>query len=189
MRSGTSSASTIPGTRVVSTGKAGSTPRARISRRNVGEIRGQWSEPRCVHHDDLQRRLERTAVQEHRLGLPGAGARSTSRPCRSSTASTRPITRTVTPTHSLGRMCLGQAGSLSGMLTATTQSRSRQVLALNVIHLRAATLAEGDPGAGGYVSWVSGFSGGFTIANGVVIENAVGAEATTSSSGTRRPTS
>ncbi len=42
------------------------------------------------------------------------------------------------------------------------------------IDLRAATLEEGDPGAGGYVSWVSGIFGGFTIANGVVIENAVG---------------
>ena len=41
------------------------------------------------------------------------------------------------------------------------------------IDLRAATLEEGE-GAGGYVSWVSGISGGFTIANGVVIENAVG---------------
>jgi serralysin len=42
------------------------------------------------------------------------------------------------------------------------------------IDLRAATLTEGDPGAGGNVSWVGGISGGFTIANGVVIENALG---------------
>jgi serralysin len=42
------------------------------------------------------------------------------------------------------------------------------------IDLRAATLTAGDPGAGGYVSWVKGIAGGFTIANGVVIENAVG---------------
>ncbi len=42
------------------------------------------------------------------------------------------------------------------------------------IDLRAATLVEGDPGAGGYVSWVKGIAGGFTIANGVMIENAIG---------------
>ncbi|MCP8939821.1 M10 family metallopeptidase C-terminal domain-containing protein [Alsobacter sp. SYSU M60028] len=44
-----------------------------------------------------------------------------------------------------------------------------------VIDLRAATLVENDPGAGGYVSWVKGIAGGFTIAHGVVIENATGA--------------
>ncbi|MDF2970555.1 MAG: Peptidase serralysin [Microvirga sp.] len=42
------------------------------------------------------------------------------------------------------------------------------------IDLRAATLKEGDAGAGGYVSWVSGVAGGFTIAKDVVIENAIG---------------
>ncbi len=42
------------------------------------------------------------------------------------------------------------------------------------IDLRAATLLPGDPGAGGYVSWVKGIAGGFTIANGVQIENAIG---------------
>ena len=42
------------------------------------------------------------------------------------------------------------------------------------IDLRAATLEPGDPGAGGYVSWLNGISGGFTIANGVVVENAIG---------------
>jgi len=40
------------------------------------------------------------------------------------------------------------------------------------IDLRAATLT--GEHAGGYVSWVKDSSGGFTIANGVVIENAVG---------------
>ena len=43
------------------------------------------------------------------------------------------------------------------------------------IDLRAASLVEGDAGAGGYVSWVSGIQGGFTIAKGAVIENAIGA--------------
>jgi serralysin len=43
------------------------------------------------------------------------------------------------------------------------------------IDLRAATLDPADgQGAGGYISWVHGISGGFTIAHGVTIENAVG---------------
>jgi serralysin len=42
------------------------------------------------------------------------------------------------------------------------------------IDLRAATLVNGDPNAGGYVSQVAGVFGGFTIAHGVVIENAFG---------------
>ncbi|MCA0918738.1 M10 family metallopeptidase C-terminal domain-containing protein [Pseudooceanicola nanhaiensis] len=41
------------------------------------------------------------------------------------------------------------------------------------IDLRAATL-EGAPGGGGYVSYAMGIRGGYTIANGVVIENATG---------------
>lgn len=40
------------------------------------------------------------------------------------------------------------------------------------INLTAAPLTGAN--AGGYVSWVSGIQGGFTIANGVVIENAIG---------------
>ncbi|MCP5073381.1 MAG: hypothetical protein GY947_08825, partial [Rhodobacteraceae bacterium] len=43
----------------------------------------------------------------------------------------------------------------------------------SVIDLRAATL-EYAIGGGGYISYTSGTMGGFTIANGVVIENAVG---------------
>jgi RTX toxins and related Ca2+-binding proteins len=42
------------------------------------------------------------------------------------------------------------------------------------IDLRAATLQPGDPNAGGYISAQKGISGGFTIAHGAVIENAVG---------------
>jgi Ca2+-binding RTX toxin-like protein len=42
------------------------------------------------------------------------------------------------------------------------------------INLNAATLQAHDPHAGGYVSWVSSVIGGFTIANGVVIEKATG---------------
>ena len=42
------------------------------------------------------------------------------------------------------------------------------------IDLRAATLVNGDPNAGGVVSQVVGIFGGYTIANGVVIENAIG---------------
>lgn len=40
------------------------------------------------------------------------------------------------------------------------------------INLNAAPLT--GPNAGGYVSWIAGIKGGFTIANGVVIENAIG---------------
>ena len=42
------------------------------------------------------------------------------------------------------------------------------------IDLRAASLVFGDPIAGGAMSRVDGIFGGYTIANGVVIENAVG---------------
>ena len=42
-----------------------------------------------------------------------------------------------------------------------------------VINLNAATLTYG-PGAGGYVSYVRGVYGGYTIANGVMIQNAIG---------------
>ena len=42
------------------------------------------------------------------------------------------------------------------------------------IDLRAATLADGDPNAGGFLSQQTDVAGGFTIANGVVIENAIG---------------
>jgi serralysin len=45
------------------------------------------------------------------------------------------------------------------------------------IDLRAATLIPNDPNSGGYVSWVKGIAGGFTIANGVSIENATGGNA------------
>jgi serralysin len=43
-----------------------------------------------------------------------------------------------------------------------------------VIDLRSATLTYGDPGAGGYLSYSRGEPGGYTIAKGVTIENAVG---------------
>src|SRR5262249_11836716 len=42
------------------------------------------------------------------------------------------------------------------------------------IDLRAATLVNGDPNAGGFLSQVAGVFGGFTIAHGVTIENAFG---------------
>jgi len=42
------------------------------------------------------------------------------------------------------------------------------------IDLRAATLADGDPNAGGFLSQHTDVAGGFTIANGVIIENAIG---------------
>ena len=45
----------------------------------------------------------------------------------------------------------------------------------STINLQAAPLTGAN--AGGYVSWVGGIAGGFTIANGVVIENAIGGKA------------
>ncbi|WP_201837952.1 M10 family metallopeptidase C-terminal domain-containing protein [Microvirga zambiensis] len=42
------------------------------------------------------------------------------------------------------------------------------------IDVRAATLADNDPNAGGFLSQHTDVAGGFTIANGVVIENAIG---------------
>src|SRR5262249_1961830 len=42
------------------------------------------------------------------------------------------------------------------------------------INLNEASLKGGDPNAGGFVSWVDGIIGGFTIAHNVVIENATG---------------
>lgn len=44
------------------------------------------------------------------------------------------------------------------------------------IDLRPATLLQ-ETGGGGYLSWASGIRGGFTVANGVVIENATGGSA------------
>ncbi|MEQ8824634.1 MAG: M10 family metallopeptidase C-terminal domain-containing protein [Filomicrobium sp.] len=46
--------------------------------------------------------------------------------------------------------------------------------AASTIDLRAASVNFGDPYAGGYLSSVNGVYGGYTIANGVVIENARG---------------
>ncbi|MGO4523733.1 M10 family metallopeptidase [Microvirga sp. 2MCAF35] len=43
-----------------------------------------------------------------------------------------------------------------------------------VIDLRPATLLQGDPHAGGFVSRENGVAGGYTIANGVTVENAFG---------------
>jgi len=51
------------------------------------------------------------------------------------------------------------------------------------IDLRAATLADNDPNAGGFVSWQYNVAGGFTIAKNVVIENAVGGKDADSISG------
>ncbi|WP_207209211.1 calcium-binding protein [Loktanella sp. IMCC34160] len=46
-----------------------------------------------------------------------------------------------------------------------------------VINLNDAPLAEDAPNAGGFVSYADGIVGGFTIANGVMIENAIGGNA------------
>lgn len=66
-----------------------------------------------------------------------------------------------------GWLCLWDAGG------EDTISAS-QSTAGAVIDLRAATLKQGDPHAGGFVSRESGVAGGYTIANGVTIENATG---------------
>jgi serralysin len=66
-----------------------------------------------------------------------------------------------------GWFCLWDAG---GRDTITAAQASAGV----VIDLRAATLLQGDPHAGGFVSREKGVAGGYTIANGVTIENATG---------------
>ncbi len=66
-----------------------------------------------------------------------------------------------------GWFCLWDAG---GEDTITASGASGNVQ----IDLRAATLMAGDPKAGGFISRESGVAGGYTIANGVVIENASG---------------
>ncbi|MDF2973339.1 MAG: hypothetical protein K0R61_3789 [Microvirga sp.] len=66
-----------------------------------------------------------------------------------------------------GWFCIWDAG---GQDTITAADASAGVQ----IDLRAATLRAGDRHAGGFVSRESGVAGGYTIANGVVIENATG---------------
>jgi serralysin len=66
-----------------------------------------------------------------------------------------------------GWLCLWDAG---GRDTITAAQASAGV----VIDLRAATLLQGDPHAGGFVSREKGVAGGYTIASGVTIENATG---------------
>ncbi|MBD2747213.1 M10 family metallopeptidase C-terminal domain-containing protein [Microvirga sp. BT688] len=66
-----------------------------------------------------------------------------------------------------GWTCIWDAG---GKDTITARSALRSV----VIDLRAATLENGDPNAGGFISKHINVAGGFTIAKGAVIEDAVG---------------
>ncbi len=66
-----------------------------------------------------------------------------------------------------GWTCIWDAG---GNDTITARGAIKSV----VIDLRAATLANGDPNAGGFISMHTSVAGGFTIAKGVVIENAIG---------------
>ena len=61
--------------------------------------------------------------------------------------------------------CIWDAGGIDTVQGAGARS--------NTIDLRAATL-QAAPGGGGFVSYADGVRGGFTIANGVVIENAIG---------------
>lgn len=70
-------------------------------------------------------------------------------------------------TNEQGWFCIWDAG---GQDTITASKASAGVQ----IDLRAATLRTGDPNAGGFISRESGVAGGYTIANGVVIENATG---------------
>ena len=67
----------------------------------------------------------------------------------------------------LGWFCLWDSG---GRDTITAAQASAGV----EIDLRAATLREGDPHAGGFVSREKDVAGGYTIANGTIIENATG---------------
>lgn len=72
------------------------------------------------------------------------------------------------PTGTTGWSCLWDAGGTDTIAAAPGSAGS-------TIDLRAATLREGDPNAGGFVSSEDYVAGGFTIANGVTIENATGA--------------
>lgn len=66
-----------------------------------------------------------------------------------------------------GWTCIWDAG---GKDTITARGAIKSV----VIDLRAATLANGDPNAGGFISKHMNVAGGFTIAKGAVIEDAIG---------------
>lgn len=66
-----------------------------------------------------------------------------------------------------GWTCIWDAG---GNDTITARGAIKSV----VVDLRAATLADGDPNAGGFLSMHMNVAGGFTIAKGAVIENAIG---------------
>jgi serralysin len=66
-----------------------------------------------------------------------------------------------------GWTCIWDAG---GKDTITARGAINSV----VIDLRAATLANGDPNAGGFISKHINVAGGFTIAKGAVIEDAIG---------------
>jgi serralysin len=75
---------------------------------------------------------------------------------------------TRSPAHGKeGWSCIWDAGG------ADTISAARGASSVT-IDLRAATLRKGDPDAGGFISREIGVAGGFTIANGVLIENATG---------------
>jgi Ca2+-binding RTX toxin-like protein len=62
--------------------------------------------------------------------------------------------------------CIWDAGGIDTIRAGATRANC-------IIDLRAATLRY-EPGGGGWVSYQAGIHGGFTIANGVVIENAIG---------------
>lgn len=64
--------------------------------------------------------------------------------------------------------CIWDGGGTDAIVGATSLA--------NLIDLRAATLLD-EEGGGGFVSYANGIHGGFTIANGVVIENATGGSA------------
>jgi serralysin len=66
-----------------------------------------------------------------------------------------------------GWFCIWDAGGSDAISAAGARSSV-------VIDLRPATLISGDPNAGGFISQENGVAGGFTIANGVTIESAVG---------------
>ncbi|MBF9195447.1 M10 family metallopeptidase C-terminal domain-containing protein [Microvirga terrestris] len=70
-------------------------------------------------------------------------------------------------TEEQGWFCIWDAGGTDTITAANA-------LAGVQIDLRAATLRAGDRNAGGFISREAGVAGGYTIANGVVIENATG---------------
>ena len=116
-----------------------------------------------------------TANRPHRHGYTAdraAPALSTSQHCSSSTAQTIPIALATTPTRCRMQTLLAPAGHAFGTLAANNTISNAGSDTSCIIDLRAAPLT--GTNAGGFISHDLGVSGGFTIANGVIMDRATG---------------